>query len=855
MARTLEIEEEEESRIAELERIAREGDEIEKMIAEVQLAEERERVVGAEELALQAEAETPKGKPEDVPTPEETFLEPYKGSDKRGREKKPKDMPTTEEMFPAGKDLFTEEEFWKKFGWSKEEGMRRVEEQRQDELAKEAAVRESARQKALNKITGKSVDDWFEQRERYRKDKLEQYPRATFGQKVQEGLSLGLLTPATKANVDSAAAVGAALAEFDARTKLNNATSSAKSRRVEGALTSGQVGNVADATAWWENNRNRAYRASEVAAGRTPPSFRILNLPPNATVAKQDAAMQRTLKLAKLGNPNSQMDLASLVAVGKAQDDFLKTKSDREHAALVKATERAAVQQGIYYKDIGGEYAASASAKGGIFSMESLSPDLKAVAYDEDGNLTVKGAYMLSGSQGFITEEAIAKSTAVREQLATGAPTAQALRAREEASTGVKQVDWGNLTRSQQLYLTNPANIKAHEERLGEIEAYKEASGVQPQHFANAAKHRDEVVAMKINAEEELASIDKELGDPSTSAAQRAVLIGKRTWMKLGLGGLNRNVQKAEYGVASAHSDMKRDTADMVAETEAGRKRKETKEMALWDIGQKNMELFRKHIAPNTWEQQNRARALEGKMKGLNAYEWTFFETNAEGKPIDVREVFKPWLTMRTQSAKGGTPDDDQEGGGVFLPNWGTRVSNGLFWNREALANSRIIDVERKIYPFWDEKPDSDKGKPVQEFFEQREAYRTAQAEWELEYPKPADTEAVVAQPQPQAVVAQPQSQAMTTPAPPTAVTPAPAPAVPEAITTPFPPVSPEEKVYVELEATNIMNDAKADANGIPYAENQEVPFKNALFPDAVRGRTFIFKTDEWGNPYWLLKE
>ena len=66
MARTLEIEEEEESRIAELERIAREGDEIEKMIAEVQLAEERERVVGAEELALQAEAVTPKGKPEDV---------------------------------------------------------------------------------------------------------------------------------------------------------------------------------------------------------------------------------------------------------------------------------------------------------------------------------------------------------------------------------------------------------------------------------------------------------------------------------------------------------------------------------------------------------------------------------------------------------------------------------------------------------------------------------------------------------------------------------------------------------------------------------------------------------------------
>tara|TARA_R100000963_G_C4590367_1_gene67789 strand:+ start:163 stop:438 length:276 start_codon:yes stop_codon:yes gene_type:complete len=80
-------------------------------------------------------------------------------------------------------------------------------------------------------------------------------------------------------------------------------------------------------------------------------------------------------------------------------------------------------------------------------------------------------------------------------------------------------------------------------------------------------------------------------------------------------------------------------------------------------------------------------------------------------------------------------------------------------------------------------------------------------------------------------------------------------PAVPAAITTPFPPVSPEEKVYVELEATNIMNDAKADANGIPYAENQQVPFLNAMFPDSVRGRTFIFKTDEWGNPYWLLKE
>ena len=57
MAYTLETEEEE-SRIAELERIAREGDEIEKMIAEVQLAEERRRVARDAAYAIQEEEET-----------------------------------------------------------------------------------------------------------------------------------------------------------------------------------------------------------------------------------------------------------------------------------------------------------------------------------------------------------------------------------------------------------------------------------------------------------------------------------------------------------------------------------------------------------------------------------------------------------------------------------------------------------------------------------------------------------------------------------------------------------------------------------------------------------------------------
>jgi hypothetical protein len=684
-----------------------------------------------------------------------------------------------------------------------------------------------------------SAEKEAERNARLKKNILEKYPRATISQQLTEFGTFGLLSPATKANVKSAEALGAAFSDYESTMKLNNAVSSAKSSSVERSLSSGQIGNIAEVTAGWASATNRAFRASEVVAGRTPASFRILNLPLNATVAQQDAAMENTLRLAHLGNKYSQMDVASLAVVAKATAAFQKTKSTADAAALVKATEKAAVEQGNHYKALGAEYAARASVEGGRFSMESLSPDLKAVSYigdPKDNILSVKGAYIRSGGQGFITAEAIERSTAVSDQLAKGAPTAQALLAQREALTGVEGVKWGNLTRSQQYDRTNPANITAQKEELEAIKAFREASGVQPPHFANAAKHRDEVVAMKINAEEELASIDKELGDPSTSGARRLVLSAKKAWMERGLRGLNRNVQKAENGVASAISDMKRDTEDMTAETTAGRKRKETKEMALLDIGRKNMELFRKHIAPNAWEQQNRARPLEGKMQGLTAYEWTFFETDAEGKPIDVRDVFKPWLTMRTQSAKGGTPDDPKEGGVDYLPNWGTRVSNGLFWDEDTLSNRRIIDAEKKIYPI-------EGGQAVQEYFEQREAYRTAQAEWNLENnPKTTST------PSRAEVLASTPAQPLTAPMAAAAV-------APEAVSTPQPPVSPEEKVYVELEATNIMNDAKADASGQPYSNNQPVTFSDPRYPDTVRGRTFIFKTDEWGNPYWLLRE
>tara|TARA_R110002020_G_scaffold151111_1_gene328069 strand:+ start:3762 stop:6377 length:2616 start_codon:yes stop_codon:yes gene_type:complete len=869
MARTLEREEE--SRIEELERLAREGDGVDKLIAEMQLTEERKGAIEAEGLALQAEADAPKGKADDMLTPEDTFLKPFKKEGKKGGKKRQVDMPTVEEMFPAGKDVFTEEEFQKKFGWSKDKGMRRVEEQRQDKLAVENSVRQAVlanqlrvqnekSKAAKGEIAIKSAEAEAERNERLKKNILEKYPRATISQKLTELGTFGLLSPATKANVKSAEALGAAFSDYESTMKLNNAASSAKSSSVERSLSNAQIGNIADVTAGWASAKNRAFRASEVVAGRTPASFRILNLPPNSTVEKQDAAMQNTLRLAHLGNKYAQMDVASLAAVAKMTADFQKTKSDAAAAALVKETDRAATEQGNHYKAIGAEYAARASVEGGRFSMESLSPDLKAVAYvgdPKDNILSVKGGYIRSGGQGFITKEAIERSTAVSDQLAKGAPTAQALIAQREALTGVEGVKWENLTRSQQFNLTNPANITATKEELDAIKAFREASGVQPPHFANAAKHRDEVVAMKINAEEELASIDKELGDPSTSNARKVVLSAKKAWMNKGLRGLNRNVQKAESEVISAISDMKRDTADMAAETTAGKKRKETKEMALWDIGQKNMELFRKHIAPNTWEQQNRARALEGKMKGLNAYEWTFFETNAEGKPIDVREVFKPWLTMRTQSARGGTPDDPKGGGVDYLPNWGTRVSNGLFWDEDTLSNRRIIDAEKKIYP---KRLGADgeevKGPkvPVQEYFEQREAYRTAQAEWNRENGSettstPSRAEVIASAP--------PTAPALTTPAEPLTVpmAPAPVPVAPEVVSTPPPPATPEEIPLIELEATNVMEGVRADASGRPYKDGDAVKFSDPRYPESVRGRTFIFKTDSvWGNPYWLLK-
>jgi hypothetical protein len=663
--------------------------------------------------------------------------------------------------------------------------------------------------------------------------------------KLLQTFSLGFLNPADQKQFAAAGRAGNAVADFDAAIKLDRATSSAKSASVERALSSGQIGNIADVTAGWASATNRAFRASEVVAGRLPASFRILNLPLNATVEKQDATMQNTLRLAHLGNTYAQMDVAALAAVAKATAAFQKTKSDAAATALVKETDRAAAEQGNHYKALGAEYAASASVEGGRFSMESLSPDLKAVAYigdPKDNILSVKGGYILSGGQGFLTAEAVKRSTDVSEQLTKGASTVQALLAMREALTGVEGIKWGNLTRSQQFNLTNPANIVAAKEELDAIKAYREASGVQPPHFANAARHRDEVVAMKINAEEELASIDKELGDPSTSATQRAALIGKRTWMNLGLGGLNRNVQKAESEVISAISDMKRDTADMKAETTAGKKRKETKEMALWDMGQKNIELFRKHIAANAWEQQNRARPLEGKMQGLTAYEWTFFETDAEGKPIDVRDVFKPWLTMRTQSATGGMPDDPRDDVVVLSPNWGTRVSNGLFWDKDTLSNRRIIDAEKKIYPIED-------GPAVQEYFEQREAYRTAQAEWNLENnPKttstPSRAEVLASTP--------PTAPALTTAAEPLTVPMAPAdPAdAPAALNIP---VSPELAKSMELVANKLMKGVTESPSGVPYKNNERVRFSDPRYPDSVQGRWFFFKLDKMGNPYWLL--
>ena len=64
MARTLEREEE--SRIEELERLAREGDGVDKLIAEMQLTEERKGAIEAEGLALQAEADAPKGKADET---------------------------------------------------------------------------------------------------------------------------------------------------------------------------------------------------------------------------------------------------------------------------------------------------------------------------------------------------------------------------------------------------------------------------------------------------------------------------------------------------------------------------------------------------------------------------------------------------------------------------------------------------------------------------------------------------------------------------------------------------------------------------------------------------------------------
>ena len=827
MAKTLE--EKEESRIEELERLAREGDETDKLIAEMGLAEERGKVATANAKTIEMarlEKEASKGIVEDIKAL------PFE----KGGERKLEDMPEMEEQFSA-KDL---------------QKLKRHEE---DELAKYNAKQDAKQDKFFGELAIKSSSETSEQRERLRKDLEEKHPKATIGQRIQELATLRITSPATDQNVKSAAAIGAALSDFDARMKLNNATSSAKSRRVAGAIPQGQNESIAKVMAGMNGNANLKY-FNEVRAKSGSFFANLLNVGSDATPEEERAAQERTIYLARQGNKSALLQVQALSNQYDALAEARKLQGTRDHAAAVKKAEtlrttNAAAQQ-KYYTMLGEK----AVDENGIFQRTLLPDDVLEMMYDKGGSLTLQGAQILAGGGN----EVITHNRAIRTQVLGNKSEYESVSNELNNLQGIEGKSFDSMSLKEKISATNPNNIKGLKDKLEIVNGYITATeGEPPESVKNNINFRNDLLKQK----SELLS---ELNGEGTSVIRKGAI-------KLTLGRLNRNLAKTNTAIKTSYSRMAATTKRINESGETEVELEKSRLLARQKDGQDRMDEFRKLVEPDKEEADRMGVQTDGIGKGGGFFEFAFFDKDPDtGKYTDVKWQFRPWLGTHTQASKGGVPASELKVG--VIPDDLKKISNAYVWNDG--TGGAVQGFERT------------------QSTAQKKIYAGALKQWQEAYEKPVAPASTAPSTPPPTAPAPPVTPAPVVTVPnqpfyptPTGAPPAPAPVVPSqppaqtllpvapsqppmvappvswptgpaaptGVSTPAPPISPEEKVIVELEATNIMNDAKADANGNPYAENQEVPFLNALFPDSVRGRTFIFKTDEWGNPYWLLKQ
>jgi len=740
MARTLEREEE--SRIEELERLIREGDETEKMIAEVELAEERKRVARDAAYAIQEEEETetplvPRIKSKTVlPKATKQVIEDERAGLGKELERdvseavKELEPAATLENMPPMELLFTKKE-----------------------LALHKASEEAKLQKALDKVTGKAVDDWTAQRERLRKNQLEKYPKATFGQKLQEGLTLGLFSPATKANVESATAVGAALAEFDARTKLNNATSSAKSARVEGALGAVQTGAIVSVMTGMSKNSNLAH-FNQVRPVTGSFYYGLLDVKKDATPKEEEAGLKRMLSLARLGNPTALLQTRAVEERFKALDAALKAKGTREwDAAQKRLTEtlaRTAADQSKYFFSEGGK----AVNSDGVFDPSLLSEGVLEMMYDKRGStnsaewLTNIGLQVMSGANQTVGEDNKARIAQIRDNK----PEAIRLEEETERSTGVPSTNPVSGQSDEQLgYSTNPKVLTDKKENLGILRAYVKETGKLPTHIGVATNRKSFLLNEQRNLLEEY----------KDASGLRKI-------------GLKVALRKVRQGLIVADNDLTTAYQRIASDTEKlGATKERDAELEKQDLGEglKRIATLRALLPQSVLEMGNRGPKEEGIGKGGSMFDYIFLEKNAKGDGYsDVRDVFRPYLTPLNVGL-GGKPLGEGKGGNTIIINsWATKVSSGM--ERPEGDEKFIRSIDAFI--------DKDTGKldrvkledapdPIQA---QYWAYRRAKDEWENAYTDPATatTPAAATPVQPAAVT--PVQPAPVTPVQPAVVAP-----------------------------------------------------------------------------------
>ena len=777
MARTLEIEEEE-SRIEELERLAREGDETDKLIAELQLTEERERVARDAEKAVLEEELTPAVTPSNAvmslgkrteKETQEAIEEAIKELPENKKERKP---PEIEEVFSA------------------------------------ETIR-AHRDKVASELAAKSAADYADAEMRLRKDSLEKYPRATIGQKVKEGLSLGLITPATKANADSAAYMGATIAEFQARMKVDKATSSARSARIGAAIGGVETKAIVDVMTGMSANANLKY-LNEVRAKSGSFFKNFLNVGPDATPAEEKAAQERVIWLARQGNKTALLQVEALASQYNsfAAARKLTVASEREAAQKRsdKSWDDSVAAQQLHATNLG----EGAVDENGIYQESSLPPHVRESMLDEKGKLNLFGYHVRAGGKELINED----NKAIRTQIRDNRSESESIAYQEASVLGSTIVPFDSRPLDQKISLTNRKNLDDRMKRLETTREYTAAmQGKPPESIKNSINFRNSLLKQRTDVQKELEGVDR--------------FSERGRDLRFALGRINRGIFEADGEINTAFAGMASATRRITEGEKTEEEFQKARQLEDARLGQKRMDDFRRLVNVDELEAKAAGHQTEGIGAGGGFFEFAFFKPDGKGGYSDVKDVFRPWLDTHTLVSKGGVPVL-----GGFLPDDLTKKSNA--------------------YVFKPDGPDVETGTFVRVLTKaQQIAYTGSVDEWQDKYGG-----LVLEKQEPEVgglgegmtgEEGMEQPPALTVPAQPTTV---PKPSAPRALNVP---VSPEMALSIELEANKLMKGVTESPNGVPYRNNQRVRFSDPRYPDSVQGRWFFFKLDERGSPYWLL--